>query len=133
MARPPKWYSTLDASIADACLAVRLYNDPAEPRCFEAFTVHMNRFEHRHASADAPLVLAVAGHAHALLVNYEAELTTLFGPERSLATRLRFPVFVGTFSPSGEQALRRLRKTLPRDLQSFLTPSSKNSGARAVS
>lgn len=188
MARPPKWYSTLNASVAEACLAVRLYNDPAEPRCFEAFTVHMhlawlyllhasfirddvdyrywdatkkrrlvridgepkrwelqrsveehwpdggpvsanldffirlrNRFEHRHASADAPLVLAVAGHAHALLVNYEEELTTLFGPERSLATRLRFPVFVGTFSPSGEQALRRLRKTLPHDLQNFLT------------
>lgn len=188
MARPGRWRAALDASVAEACLAVRLYNDPAEARCFEAFTVHMhlawlyllhasfvrdgvdfrywdptrkrrlvridgepkrwdlqrsvqehwpnggpvsanldffirlrNRFEHRHATADAPLLLAVAGHAHALLVNYEEELTTLFGPEWSLATRLRFPVFVGTFTPGGEQALRRLRKTLPREMQNFLT------------
>lgn len=188
MARPPRWHATLDASVDEACLAVRLYNDPAEPRCFEAFPVHMhlawlylihacfsrdgvdfrywdptkkrrlvridgepkrwelqrsveehwpdggpvsanldffirlrNRFEHRHATTDAALLLAVAGHAHALLVNYEEELTAFFGPERSLATRLRFPVFVGTFTPGGEQALRRLRKTLPKEMQKFLT------------
>ena len=42
MARPPRWKATLDASVSEACLAVRLYNDPSEPRCFEAFTVHMH-------------------------------------------------------------------------------------------
>jgi hypothetical protein len=42
MARPPRWHATLDASADEACLAVRLYNDPAEPRCFEASTVHMH-------------------------------------------------------------------------------------------
>ena len=30
MARPPRWQATLDASVEEACLAVRLYNDPAE-------------------------------------------------------------------------------------------------------
>jgi transposase len=34
---------------------------------------------------------------------------------------LRIPLFVGTFSPQGEQVLRRFRKTLPKDLQGFLT------------
>lgn len=189
MARPPRWQSTLDASVEEACLAVRLYNDPAETRSFEGFVVHMhlawlyllhaefirdhvdyrywdpnrkkrllkidgepkmwelerclrerwpdsadvvranlslfirlrNRLEHRHAHADAALMVTLSGHAHALLINYEHELTNQFGDERSLALRLRIPLFVGTFSPQGEQALRRLRKTLPADLRGFLT------------
>ncbi|WP_140404108.1 MULTISPECIES: DUF3644 domain-containing protein [unclassified Nocardioides] len=189
MARPPRWQGTLDASIEEACLAVRLYNDPAENRAFEGFTVHMhmawlyllhavflrdgvdfrywdptrknrlvkidgepkcwelersmkehwpdpvdpvranialfirlrNRLEHRHAAADVALVVALAGHAHAHLLNYEDELTTQFGHDQSLALRLRIPLFVGTFTPQGEQALRRLRKTLPNYLEGFLT------------
>ena len=189
MARPPRWQATLDASVEEACLAVRLYNDPAETRSFEGFVVHMhlawlyllhaefirdgidyrywdpkfkhrllrvdgepkrwelercmrerwadetdpvranlslfirlrNRLEHRHAHADAALMVTLAGHAHALLLNYEQELTDQFGDDQSLALRLRIPLFVGTFSPQGEQALRRLRKTLPPDLRGFLT------------
>lgn len=80
-----------------------------------------NRLEHRHAHADVALMVTLAGHAHALLLNYEQELTTQFGGEQSLALRLRIPLFVGTFSAQGEQALRKLRKTLPADLQGFLT------------
>lgn len=189
MARPPRWQATLDASVEEACLAVRLYNDSAEARAFEGFVVHMhlawlyllhaefirddidyrywdknykrrllkvdgepkmwelersikerwqaetdptranlalfirlrNRLEHRHAHADAALMLSLAGHAHALLVNYESELTDQFGGNQSLALRLRLPIFVGTFTPQGEQALRRFRKTLPADLRSFVT------------
>lgn len=189
MARPPRWQATLDASVEEACLAVRLYNDPAESRSFEGFVVHMhlawlyllhaefirdgidyrywdpkykrrllrvdgepkrwelerclrerwpeetdavranlslfirlrNRLEHRHAHADAALMVTLSGHAHALLLNYEQELTSQIGDDQSLALRLRIPLFVGTFSPQGEQALRRLRKTLPPDLRGFLT------------
>lgn len=189
MARPPRWQATLDASIKEACLAVRLYNDAAESRSFEGFVVHMhlawlyllhaeflrdgidfrywdkhrkrrlikvdgepkrwelqrcmeerwpetndparaniglfirlrNRLEHRHADADAALMLNLAGHSHALLINYEEEVTAQFGDDRSLALYLRIPLFVGTFSPQGERALRRFRKTLPKDLQGFLT------------
>ncbi len=173
----------------EACLAVRLYNDPAESRAFEGFVVHMhlawlyllhaefirdridyrywdprykqrllkvdgepkrwdlerciqerwpddtdvvranlslfirlrNRLEHRHAHADAALLVTLSGHAHALLLNYEHELTSQFGDDQSLALRLRIPLFVGTFSSQGEQVLRRLRKTLPPDLHGFLT------------
>lgn len=189
MARPPRWQATLDASVEEACLAVRLYNDSAESRAFEGFVIHMhlawlyllhaqfirddidyrywdskykkrllriegepkmwelersvkerwpadtdpvranvslfirlrNRLEHRHAHADEALMLNLAGHAHALLVNYESELTDQFGENQSLALRLRLPIFVGTFSPQGEQALRRFRKTLPTDLRTFVT------------
>ncbi len=42
MARPPRWQATLDASVEEACLAVRLYNDPAESRSFEGFVIHMH-------------------------------------------------------------------------------------------
>lgn len=189
MPRPPRWQSTLDASIDEACLAVRLYNDSAESRAFEGFVIHMhlawlyllhaefvrddvdfryrdpkykhrllridgepkrwelersmkerwpadsdpvranlalfirlrNRLEHRHANADEALMLNLAGHAHALLVNYESELTGQFGEQQSLAVRLRLPIFVGTFSSQGEQALRSFRKTLPADLRGFVT------------
>jgi hypothetical protein len=80
-----------------------------------------NRLEHRHAHADAALMLNLSGHAHALLINFEEELTSQFGGDQTLALRLRIPLFVGTFSPQGEQALRRFRKTLPSDLHGFLT------------
>lgn len=189
MARPPRWLGTLDASVDEACLAVRLYNDPAEPRSFEGFVIHMhlawlyllhaqfirdgidyrywdvrykhrllkidgepkrwelersvkerwtdetdpvranltlfirlrNRLEHRHAHADDALILNLSGHAHALLVNFEEELTSQFGADKTLAVRLRIPLFVGTFTPQGERALRRFRKTLPPDLSEFVT------------
>lgn len=42
MARPLRWQRALDASIEEACLAVRLYNDSAETRSFEGFTIHMH-------------------------------------------------------------------------------------------
>lgn len=189
MARPPRWQATLDASVNEACLAVRLYNDASEARSFEGFVVHMhlawlyllhagfirdgidyrywdrnykrrllrvdgepktwelersmkerwpdeadpvranlalfirlrNGLEHRHADADQALMLNLSGHSHALLINFEEELTNQFGDDHSLALRLRIPLFVGTFSAQGEQALRRFRKTLPQDLHGFLT------------
>ena len=83
--------------------------------------IHLrNRLEHRHAHADAALMLNLAGHSHALLINYESEVTSEFGEQHSLALRLRIPLFVGTFTPEGERALRQFRKTLPADLQGFL-------------
>jgi hypothetical protein len=187
MARPAKWKAMVQASADEACLAVRLYNDPAERRAFEAFVVHMhmawlyllhaeltredidyryrdpknprwlmkvdgepkrwelakcvserlpandpvranleffialrNRIEHRYAKHQETLALAVAGHCHALLINYEQRATTQFGADQSLAIRLRFPLFVGTFSTEGEQALLRLRSELPKPLQRFI-------------
>jgi hypothetical protein len=54
-------------------------------------------------------------------VNYESELTSQFGAEASLAHRLRFPVFVGSFTEEGEAVLRQMRASLPAGLHRFLT------------
>ncbi|WP_258222494.1 DUF3644 domain-containing protein [Microbacterium sp. HMWF026] len=188
MPRPARWISTLRASIDEATLAVRLYNDSGQSRAFEGFVVHMhlawlyllqarfardgidyryrrpddprrfvvvdgehkrwelakcvaerwtnaddpvrrnleffialrNRVEHRHASTDRDLGLTVSGHAQAFLLNFEDELVSTFGAKYSLAEILRFPVFVGTFTTDGEQALLKLRDRLPADLKRFI-------------
>lgn len=178
----------VDASMDEAALAVRLYNDPAENRSFEGFVVHMhlawlylihaeltrdgvdfryrrrdnprllervdgepkrwelgrcvqerwpdgrdpvranlgffiglrNKIEHRYARQQEALAAAVGGQAQAHLLNYEEELVGQFGGTASLATRLRFPVFIGSFTHEGEQSLRRLRQQLPAALRNFI-------------
>lgn len=188
MARPKKHWHIVQASRDEACLAARLYNDPAGIRSFEAFVVHMhlawlyllhaeltrdgvdyryhrkdnprrlvkidgepkqwelarcvaerwpdsgdpvrlnleffiglrNKIEHRYVRQQDALAATLSGHAQALLVNYDERLTTQFGLAESLATRLRFPVFVGSFTHEGEQTLRRLRKSLPASLRTFI-------------
>lgn len=178
----------VQASREEACLAVRLYNDPVEVRSFEGFVVHMhmawlyllhgeltrsgvdfryrrrdnprllekvdgepkrwdlarcvterwpgrhpvrlnleffiglrNRIEHRHAERhQLALATAFSGHAQALLLNYEEELTSQFGEEESLAASLRFPLFIGSFTDEGEKALQRLRRSLPSSLRGFI-------------
>jgi len=42
------------------------------------------------------------------------------GPSQSLATVLKFPVFVGGFTDRGKESLARLSKKLPPDLKKFL-------------
>lgn len=79
-----------------------------------------NRVEHRYAKEQQALAAAVSGQAQALLLNYEKELTDQFGMASSLATRLRFPVFVGSFTSEGEKALLQLRKRLPVSMRKFL-------------
>ncbi|MCZ2816772.1 DUF3644 domain-containing protein [Modestobacter sp. VKM Ac-2984] len=184
----------VEASRDEASLAVRLYNDPAEVRSFEAFVVHMhlawlyllhaeftrdaidfryhqkdnprllekidgepkrwelaksvrerwtsdrdpvranieffiglrNKVEHRFAQQQQALSAVVGGQAQALLLNYEEELVAQFGSSASLATRLRFPVFIGSFTDEGERSLRRLRKTLPAPLRRYITEYSAN-------
>ena len=179
----------VDASKDEAALAVRLYNDPSEPRSFEGFVVHMhlawlyllhaeltnggvdyrywttvgkvkrlvkiggepkrwelarcveerwpsekdpvranlgffiglrNKVEHRYAGHQEALAAAVGGQSQAFLLNYEEELTAQFGVESSMATRLRFPVFIGSFTEDGEKALQRLRSRLPAALRTFI-------------
>jgi hypothetical protein len=94
-------------------------NNPVR-RNLEFFIALRNKIEHRHARNDVNLALAVSGHSQALLLNYEEELTTSFGSQHSLADRLRFPVFVGTFTTEGVETLKRLRNQLPADLKRFI-------------
>jgi len=79
-----------------------------------------NKIEHRYARQQEALAAVVGGQTQALLLNYEEELTSQFGIAVSLATRLRFPVFIGSFTDEGERTLRRLRKQLPVPLRTFI-------------
>lgn len=86
----------------------------------EFFIGLRNRIEHRHTRQDKNLALAVSGHVQALLLNFEEELTSTFGSDYSLATVLRFPIFVGTFTTEGAEALLKLRERLPANLKRFI-------------
>lgn len=103
------------------CVKTR-WKDPndAARRNIEFFIALRNKIEHRYAKSDRSLGLAVSGHAQALLLNFEDELTATFGQEYSLADVLRFPIFIGTFTTEGEQTLRQLRGRLPAGLQKFI-------------
>lgn len=80
---------------------VRWPDDKAPVRANVTLFIRLrNRLENRHAHTDDVLMLNLAGHAHALLINYESELTDQFGENQSLALRLRLPIFVGTFNPA---------------------------------
>ncbi|MFC5933506.1 MULTISPECIES: DUF3644 domain-containing protein [Mycobacterium avium complex (MAC)] len=191
MARPGHWKASVNAACAEACLAVRLYNDPSEPRSFEGFVVHMhlawlyllhaelkrdnvdiryrqkdnprrlervdgepklwelarcvterwpdqspvranieffialrNKIEHRYTRFQQELALAVGGKSQALILNFEEELTFQFGAQFTLATKLRFPLFIGSFTTEGQQALERLHSQLPSELNRFIVQSA---------
>jgi Protein of unknown function (DUF3644) len=94
-------------------------NDPARKN-LEFFIGLRNRIEHRHARRDVNVALAVGGHAQALLLNFEDELTSGVGIQYSLATVLRFPIFIGTFTTEGTEALIKLREQLPTNLKRFI-------------
>jgi uncharacterized protein DUF3644/integrase-like protein len=84
------------------------------------FVALRNKIEHRYTRSQEALAIATGWHAHALLFNYEMELAAQFGVEASLAHRLRFPVFVGSFTEEGEQLRWRMRASLPAGLRRFL-------------
>lgn len=87
----------------------------------EFFIALRNKIEHRYSSHQDALSLATGGHAQALLLNFDKELVDQFGDSQTLAARLRFPIFVGTFSDSGDASLRALQKRLPKALRHFLS------------
>lgn len=193
MPRPARWKSSVDAACDEACLAVKLYNDPSEKRSFESFIVHMhlawlyllhaefqrdgidyryrqkdnprrfekvdgepktwelakciverwphltavranieffialrNKIEHHYTRFQQELALAVGGKSQALLLNFEEEMTDQFGVRFSLATKLRFPVFVGSFTAEGQQALEQLQAKLPKGLKQFIVQCTRD-------
>jgi hypothetical protein len=93
------------------CVRERWANDTDPVRAnLEFFIGLRNRIEHRHQDA---IGLVVAGHAQAMILNYENELVGSFGDEESLADRLRFPVFISSITPNGVDAIKRIRAKLP--------------------
>lgn len=183
MARRTRAWHTLQASKAEALVAVDLYNGSGRRRSFEGFVVHMhlawlyllhaefqrdhvdfrywadarhlqkvdgepktwelgkclrhrwpsdkdpvrvnleffvalrNKIEHRYQDG---IALSVAGHAQALLMNYESELVSQFGAGQALADRLRFPVFLSSLTEEGVTALKKIRASIPARVARFI-------------
>lgn len=86
----------------------------------EFFIGLRNKIEHRHSRFDEYLALAVGGKSQALLLNFESELTSCFGQKWSMASVLRFPLFIGTFTEEGTKTLRDLRDKIPGHLKRFI-------------
>jgi len=90
-------------------------NDPVRKN-LEVSILLRNKVEHRHARN---LAVVTAGKAHALLINYEAELVSQFGQQHSLADSLRFPVFLSTLAGSGREFVKALN-SLPTGTRNLL-------------
>lgn len=65
---------------------------------------------HRYEEDYATLL---AGHAQALLLNFENFLVREFGINESLSGKLRFPLFVTSLTDGGVAALKQLRQRMP--------------------
>lgn len=77
-----------------------------------------NKVEHRFQDA----FMATTGpHAHAYVINFEAELVKRFGKKYSLANELYFPVFLQALTPEGVEAHAKARKKLPQGARTFIT------------
>lgn len=81
-------------------------NDPVRVN-LEFFIPLRNKVEHRFEQA---LREAAGGRAHALVINFEKHLTSVFGAAHSLGSRLRFPLFVESItSPDKQRTLTASR------------------------
>lgn len=92
-------------------------NDPVR-RNLELTIALRNKIEHRFTKAE--LDVPTSGYAQATLLNYEHEATTLFGSKYSLANVLRFPVFIGTFTRSSADRMKKARRSLPAVVRNFI-------------
>lgn len=102
----------------NTCLT-HVYSDQDPIRTNVDFFIGLrNSIEHRY---DRSLVLATAALAHALVINFEGELTRLFGKDETLADELRFPVFVQSLSPEGMEEQRSLRRGLPLEAKTYMS------------
>jgi hypothetical protein len=105
-----------------ASVRERWKDDPANPvrMNLEFFIKLRNRIEHRYSKSDDSILIFVSDKSHALLLNFEEEMTNFFGSKYSLANKLRFPVFIGTFTEPGTQTILKLNSTLPSELKAFV-------------
>jgi Protein of unknown function (DUF3644) len=106
------------------CVLKRWPEQTAVRANIEFFIALRNKIEHRFTKFQQELALAVGGRSQALLLNFEEELTAQFGIRFSLATKLRFPIFIGSFTTDGQQALERLHSKLPEELKRFIVQSA---------
>ncbi len=75
------------------------------------FITLRNKIEHR---CEQDIASLVAGRTQALVLNYEQTLTELFGNDEGLSNRLRFPLFLSSITQDARDALKAVRKRIPR-------------------
>lgn len=92
---------------------------PSDPvrKNIEFFVGLRDKIEHRYQEAT---IVTVAGHAQAHVLNYEAELVSQFGKAESLASVLRFPVFLTSLTSEGIEALKKLKGSLPPRVSRYI-------------
>lgn len=96
----------------------------------EFFIGLRNHIEHSYQNS---LLQETSTEAHALIINYESELTRRFGPIKSLGNELKFPVFIHTLEPSRYEEQLELRRQLPLDAKSYITEYRKSLPASVTS
>jgi hypothetical protein len=101
------------------CLKQR-YPNTADPVRLNAelFVALRNKVEHRYEHS---LKIVTGGRAHALVMNYEREMVSHFGPTYSLADRLRFPVCLQALTAEGREQLRVAAAKLPKGTRDLVT------------
>ncbi|MBF6545666.1 DUF3644 domain-containing protein [Nocardia brasiliensis] len=117
--RPIKVDGEPKAWALDDCLK-RRYTTNTDPVRLnvELFVKLRNKIEHRYEHG---LKIATGGKAQALVINYETELTSAFGEKYSLASQLRFPIFLHALKPGGAAQLGDATANLPRRTQDLIT------------
>ncbi|MBC7630541.1 DUF3644 domain-containing protein [Aeromicrobium sp.] len=84
----------------------------------ELFIGLRNKIEHRFQEA---FIMETSAYAHALVLNFEAELVKRFSAEFSLGKQLRFPIFVQSLTPEGIKEQKALRRQLPLSARNYIT------------
>ena len=102
--------------------------EPADPvrKNLELTVTLADRKQHRD---EEPVGAATAGYLQAMLMNYEEELTSTFGAEHSVADKLRFPVYIATFTPDGVDRMMRAQESLPKELAKLLADAREDPAA----
>lgn len=99
------------------CVEERWPEQTAVRKNLELTIALRNKIEHRYHEA---IALATSGYAQALLLNFEEELTSAFGPSFSLGEHLRFPIFVGSLTALGRARIEEMHDYLPAMTRDFI-------------
>lgn len=93
------------------------------------------RIEHRFSRKRLQIIeVLVSGKLHALLLNFERTLTAEFGERQSLASALRFPIFLSSLTEASPELLERTYEQVPHSVLRFIeTFEARLSGAVRIS
>jgi len=81
------------------------------------FILLRNKIEHRFERDIAALV---SGKTQSYLLNYERFLSETFGTTEGLANLLRFPLFISSITDDAVEALKAVRRRVPKAILEFV-------------